>query len=65
MTRPAVRAVGVALALTLAGIGVSACASNDNGGVIVPPPDTTTSAPAATTTPLPAVTLPGGTLPNS
>jgi hypothetical protein len=65
MIRPAARAVGVALAVALAGIGVSACTSNDNGGVIVPPPDTTTSAPAATTTSVPAVTLPGGTLPNS
>jgi hypothetical protein len=61
-----VRTAALVLALTVVGLGLAGCTSNDNGGVIVPPPDTTAPAGATTTSTVGGTpTTPLGTLPSS
>jgi len=49
MTQPRARLAGLALTITLLGVAVTACTSNDNGGVIFTPPPSTTTTVAGTT----------------
>jgi hypothetical protein len=68
MTHPRARIAGLALAIALLGLGVSACTGSDNGGVITPPAGVTTTnvAPATTSTTAPGFTsTTSGTLPAS